>query len=329
MRRWLIALTAVLAAPAAAALAAPPVEAGAPRLAWPLACELGRTCFIQRYVDRLPGPGARDYTCGSNTQDNHNGTDIRLRDMDDERRGVDVLAAAPGQVARLRDGEPDISVRDRGLAAVKGTECGNGVVIAHGNGWETQYCHMAKGSIVVHVGQTVAAGAPLGHVGLSGETEFPHLHIGVRHGTQGVDPFAPEPGAGGACGAGPSLWTKPPPYVARQVINAGFTDRALTMADIEAGGLTPPTPNSAIVAAYVRVIDLKAGDVVSLTLRGPGGVVLAPAKQPALAGPDQQHFILAGKRRPAQGWPRGLYRGEFTVENGGRTVLSRTVEITL
>ena len=327
MRRLLIA-TAVCGL-GLALTAAAPAPSDAPKLSWPLACELGKTCFIQRYVDRDPGPGARDYTCGSDTQDKHGGTDIRLRDMADQRRGVDVLAAAPGRVSRLRDGEPDVSVRERGLAAVKGTECGNGVVVDHGGGWETQYCHMAKGSIVVRPGQEVAAGAPLGRVGLSGETEFPHLHISVRHGGQGVDPFAPEPGSGGTCGGGVSLWRRTPPYLARTVINTGFSTRVLTMADIEQGDIAAPTGEAPVIAAYARAINLKPGDTVSLTLLGPGGVVLAPAKQPAASTPEAMRFVLAGKRRPAGGWPHGVYRGVLRVENAGAPVLEDSFGLTL
>ena len=328
MRRlWITPLVAAVLPWAASAAPAPALDA--PRLAWPLACELGRTCFIQRYVDRDAGPGARDYTCGTETQDKHNGTDIRLRDMADERKGVDVLAAADGRVARLRDGEPDISVRERGLAAVKGTECGNGVVIDHGSGWETQYCHLAKGSILVRPGQTLKAGQPIGRVGLSGETEFPHMHLTVRHAGQVVDPFAPESGAGASCGAGASLWRATPPYRAREVINTGFSDKALTMADIEAGGVAAPSRDAPLLAAYARTIDLKPGDVVSLTLYGPGGAVLAPAREPPLSGAQAQQYVLAGRRRPAGGWPRGVYRAVLRVENAGRPVLSRGFETTL
>lgn len=340
---WLLAalplLTAAAAPPSAGggAPVAPVAPAGpvaAPRLVWPIACELGRTCFIQRYLDRDGGPGARDYTCGSDTQDKHGGTDIRLRDMADQRRGVDVLAAAAGTVLRLRDGEPDLSVRERGAAAVKGTECGNGVVVSHGDGWETQYCHMARGSLVVRPGQVVRAGQPLGRVGLSGETEFAHLHFSLSRRTVAVDPFAPAPGAGdpaagGTCGSGASLWLRPPPYAGRQVINTGFTDHPVDMAAIEAGGVPAAGPDAPYLVAYVRTTNLRPGDVVRLTLSGPGGVVLAPGVQPALTTVRQQGYDLVGKRRPAAGWPKGTYRGELVVENAGRPVLTRRFETTL
>jgi murein DD-endopeptidase MepM/ murein hydrolase activator NlpD len=182
---------ASVAAVAACAPAAPRAAAEGPKLSVPIACEVGRTCEVQHYVDRDPGPGARDYRCGGRTYEKHSGVDIRVPDMAAQRRGVDVLSAAPGRVARLRDGVADISVRAPDAPSVKGTECGNGVVIDHGEGWETQYCHMAQGSVRVKPGDQVQAGTPIGKVGLSGDTEYPHVHMTVRHAGQVVDPFSP------------------------------------------------------------------------------------------------------------------------------------------
>jgi hypothetical protein len=48
------------------------------------ACELGKICFVQNYVDVDPGPAALDFTCGSATYDGHKGIDIRLSVQDGE-----------------------------------------------------------------------------------------------------------------------------------------------------------------------------------------------------------------------------------------------------
>ena len=95
----------------------------------PIACEIGRTCHVQNYVDVDPTPGAKDFTCGSRSYEKHTGTDFRVLSMADKRRGVAVLAAAPGKVLRVRDGAQDVSVRERSVGAVAGQECGNGVVV--------------------------------------------------------------------------------------------------------------------------------------------------------------------------------------------------------
>ena len=144
-------------------------------------------------------PGPR-FLCGGRTYDGHDGTDIRLPDLQIQQGNVDVLAAAPGRVVATRDGVEDVSIRVTGKAAVAGKECGNGVVIEHEGDWRSQYCHLARGSIRVKVGDRVVTGQSIGLVGLSGATEFPPLHFSLRHQGQIVDPFAhgapPVPAAG-------------------------------------------------------------------------------------------------------------------------------------
>ena len=171
----------------------------------PLACELGRSCEIQQYVDHDPSTAARDYQCGTLSYDGHNGTDFRLPTRSAQRAGVNVLAAADGVVARVRDGMEDIARAATGAPAVGNRLCGNGVVISHADGWETQYCHLAQHSVRVRPGQRLSAGTPLGQVGLSGATVFPHLHFTVRHKGAIVDPFAFGAPAD-SCGGGAPLW---------------------------------------------------------------------------------------------------------------------------
>lgn len=328
--RWFtLIVLSVLAAPAAGGAG----EDSPPALSFPLACTPGRTCEVQHYVDQDPGPGVLDYRCGPQTYDKHSGVDIRLPDMAAQRRGVDVLAAAPGRVARLRDGIADISIRAAGAPSVADLECGNGVVIDHGGGWETQSCHMARGSLRVKVGDVVAAGAPLGRVGLSGNTEFPHLHLTVRHRGKVVDPFAPAPVRAGACAAQPGLWTAKAraamPYRAGSVLNAGFSSAPVSGEQIEAGGVAPATRTGGYLVAYARAIALQAGDVVVLEMRGPSGEVLARAEAPPLARWQAQGFRYIGKKTPAGGWPPGTYVADYRVLRAGKAAVSRRFELKL
>ena len=329
MRLPALAAAGLLAASALGLAAAAPEG---PKLAFPLACQVGRTCEVQHYVDRDPGPGVLDYRCGRRTYQDHNGIDIRVPDMAAQRRGVDVLAAAPGTVARLRDGVPDISIRAAGAPSVQNMECGNGVVIDHGGGWETQYCHVARGSVRVKQGDKVAAGQPIARVGLSGNTEFPHLHFTVRHGGQVVDPFAPGPVKPGACPAQPSLWT---PEAARQMayktgalLNFGIAGAQMTAEQLEEGAITPPSAGAAALVAYMRVIEVEKGDQLELSLAGPSGV-LAQQKLPPLDRDKAQYFQLVGKKRPAAGWPSGVYAATVRVWRAGKPVVERRTEVRL
>ncbi len=298
-----------------------------PSFALPLDCKFGETCFIQQYFDHDPSSGMQDYHGGTMTYDGHDGVDLRIPTMEAQQRGVPVLAAAAGVVKRARDGIADVNVRTAGFASVKGHECGNGVLIEHEGGWSTMYCHMAKGSVRVRDGEHVDAGTPLGLVGLSGQTEFPHLHFGVAHNGTMVDPFAV--GALDASSSAHSLWSNTAAaalvYHSPSVINFGFADKTLSIADVESGraGDMPPNTESPVLVAFVRAIGLKAKDVQSFTLKGPDGQVLAQTEVPPLQNNMAERFMYVGKRKPASEWPRGTYEAQFEIRREGATALSR------
>lgn len=100
--------------------------------------------------------------------------------MEIQKSGVAVLAAAAGRIMHVRDGMDDVSIRAAAKGSIADKECGNGVLIEHERGWSTQYCHMAKGGLRAHPGDRVSSGQPIALVGLSGDTEFPHVHLTVR-----------------------------------------------------------------------------------------------------------------------------------------------------
>lgn len=304
--------------------------------ALPVDCELGRTCVVQNYVDRDPGPGARDYRCGLLSYDGHRGTDIRVIDAQSYERGVAVLAAAPGRVRAVRDGMPDASVRTLGKEAVAGREAGNSVVVDHGGGWETQYAHMRKGSVAVRAGELVKGGQPLGAVGLSGNTEFPHVHFEVRHDRSIVDPFAGTDGAPAAnCeSGGKSLWTQKAleqlVYVPTGLLDAGIAGAPPRVADgrVERDALAPFGSAAQAAVFWAQIYGARAGDVEELRLVAPDGSVAA-SKRDRIERTQAQRLAYVGKRRAGSAWPAGSYRGEYAVYRGAEKIVSITREITL
>ena len=319
-------LAAAVAVPAARSL----------ELGMPLDCRPGLDCWPVRLVDHDPGPGFADHRCGRLGSDGHDGVDFAIRDPQRMAEGVPVLAAAAGVVRGGRDGEPDQPPDGRLAVDYGDRNCGNGVVIAHEDGWSTQYCHMRRGSVAVRPGDKVEAGDRLGLVGMSGEANFPHVHLIVRRGEEATDPFTggpPGEPCGGQAEAAAPLWRaellgalRYQPVV---VASVGLADAAPQHGEIVSGTADdrPLRSRSPALVGYALAYGLARGDRLTLRITGPAGDALA--ELPFAIDQDSPRATRSGGRRaPEGGWPAGGYKVEAVVERDGeRWSASRVVEV--
>lgn len=283
----------------------------------PLACIPGETCWVANYADADPSTAARDFRCRARTYDGHDGVDFAIRDLGVMAEGVPVVAGAAGIVRHVRDGMADAAITDEASRQrIAGRECGNGVVIEHDGGWQTQYCHLRQGSVAVGAGERVEAGRTIGLVGLSGKTEFPHLHLTLRKDGQAMDPYTGQPIAKG-CGMEPHpLWRAglPMAYEEAGLYHAGF---AAGRPDIEAirkgrrddGSLPADAP---ALTLWVDIFGVEKDDRLQFRIFGPDGNPVLEHEQ-VIDKTQARRFAFAGKKRDAAAWPSGSYTGHVTL----------------
>ena len=309
---------------------------GPPQLALPLACEPQKTCFIQSYVDLDASSKARDYACGSATYEGHSGVDFRVLSAH-ESASLPVLAAADGTVKGVRDGVADALDTATKPPTIAGQECGNGVVLDHGDGWETQYCHLRNASVAVRDGDRVTRGSKLGNVGTSGITEYAHLYVSVRHDGQVIDPFLPDVPPGGCQRGAPgmgvavrTLWQPSVaaafPYRNGQIIGAGLVSVAPDHRELERDHtrVEPVAVSSPAIVIYGRLINLLQGDRIRLVITGPFGALVETLTEP-LHRDTARYTSFAGKKRKSSPWPQGRYEGRVQLVRDGAVVATNVV----
>lgn len=309
------------------AAAALPAAARDIELALPIDCTLGETCYIQQFRDATPGPGVTDFACGDLSYENHKGTDFALPSLKAMEAGVHVLASAPGTVIGARNSEDD-GVFLKG-ADLGGKDCGNGVLVDHGGGWQTQYCHLRKGSVMVQTGDRVAAGTQLGLVGLSGRTQFPHAHITVRKDGTDLDPFHPQSAT--TCDLTPSgspvqgLWRDEIPYLPAGLIDIGLSVEPPTYDDVKAGLSPAPFPTAAPqIVLWAYGWGLRPGDTLRFNISGPDG--FAFERRAKIDKRRALGYQFAGKKAKG-GLTSGRYTGTVILSRDGKPIGTKDVEI--
>ena len=166
---------------------------------YPQAGVIGKDLYVANHVDLDPGPGIRDFACGTQTYDTHTGQDSIIRSFREMDVGVPVFAALDGEVISTQDGFYD---REFGPTI---SQFDNHIVIQHGLGRFTIYGHLRRG-LTLHRGDKVVAGQQIGWTASSGSSSWPHLHFTYKEADDVVEPFA------GPCRTGPSAWATQPVF---------------------------------------------------------------------------------------------------------------------
>lgn len=301
------------------------------QLGLPVDCTLGNDCFVLLYPDRDPGPEAVDFGCGRMTYDDHKGTDFAIPDEQVMAEGVKVKAAAAGTVLRTRNNIRDHRIQDQTQTdAVEGMECGNGVVIEHDENWQTQYCHLRKGSVLVQPGDKVKEGTPLGLVGTSGKASFPHVHLSVRYQDRVVDPFVGPEAPSGCQGSKSPLWKTALPYQSTGLIRAGFATQLPELEQLWDGEFKDqvlPVDSPALVF-WVHTYGMLKGDQERLQLRDPQGNIVAQFNR-TVSESQKVWTRSLGKKGTKQPLIPGQWSGRYQLIRDQKTIIDHEADVLL
>lgn len=300
-------------------------------MSFPLGCIAGENCWIIDYPDLNDQAGvAQDYMCGGSAQDGDVFLRIALPDASSIPVGVPVLAAADGKIADIADGVPDRIIADRTQLQTGTSNCGNGVVIDHGGGMQTAYCHMREKSVRVVRGQSVRKGDILGFAGQSGLALWPQLGFSIHSGGYFVDPIS---GASTAEGCG----LKPRPLIALQdefmkyqpaaIVSLGFSTTPVSDIDLATGRaprFAAIDKSEPAITLWGMVLGVHKGDQVEVRLRDPRGRSFYYTKDVANADSARMPINVT-RRRGYTNWRTGLYTGDIIVT---REVLNKPISVT-
>jgi murein DD-endopeptidase MepM/ murein hydrolase activator NlpD len=303
-------------------------------LGMPIQCNYGTECFIQNYFDEDKSKNYQDYHCGKLSYDGHDGTDFRIRDYVAMKHGVNVIASAAGTVFATRDAMDDINVKLLNKEEISKQGCGNAVVLVHEEGYKTMYCHMKRGSIAVKKGDKVEKGQKLGQVGLSGLTEFPHVHLGVLKEGKKIDPFTGA-AASESCGVTPAtLWDKETQqklaYIATGLLSSSFSAAKPEAEEARTGkfSLDKMPADTAALVFWVDMFGLQPGDRLMLTIMSPAQEVLVH-KTFDITHNKAVFFQYIGMNKKQAPWSKGLYTGNVELVRAGKPVVQASRQLTV
>lgn len=306
-----------------------------PQFGLPIDCTLGENCWVMNYMDTDPAENSvKDFKCNQRSYDNHKGTDFAVRDKSVMAQGVDVLAAKDGTVERIRDGEPDRfpSLEDIEQVKEERKECGNAVLLNHGSGLQTLYCHLKKDSVTVKSGDTVTQGQKIGQVGLSGLTQFPHVHFGVLWESAVIDPYTGFSNVDGCGRFKRSLWDPSlnMGYEEAAIYHGGFQISAPNMHRIDQGldqiESVSLSENPEAFVYWTSIFGPREGDQISIVIKDPNGRIFSTRNYEQPKNRARQ-FLYTGRKLTSISLMPGTYIASVELKRGAEQVFTRTDQI--
>ena len=259
--------------------------------------------------------------CGSKATDNNQSTHISLGTTQSHLSNIPVIATANGKVLEAQN---------------IGGFCGTRVLIDHGEGWQSSYCHLNPETLLARRNQTVQSGQVIGTIGISGQTNWPHLSYALLRNGMVFDPFSNRTNLEGCAQKSDTLWSGGinPLYEPAQVTSIGFHVGYIRTNSILSGILKPAekirseTPQ---LSLWTLMMNIQKGDEISLKIVAPDMRIVK--QQTIIAGKSRVRYpLFFSASRGKLLWDKGVYRGEITVTrtvNGNKIKVGKFTTVTL
>jgi murein DD-endopeptidase MepM/ murein hydrolase activator NlpD len=304
------------------------------KLTTPVKCTLGEDCWIANYMDTEAAENVhKDFTCSGLTTENHEGTDFAIRNRTQMNEGVDVIAAHDGKIARVRDGEEDNIKADEELAAIReaNLNCGNGILIDHGMGRSTFYCHLKKGSITAKVGDQVKRGQKIAQIGQSGDAQYPHLRFSYIWEGAHIDPFTGQ-NMGAGCDAQQNpIWKTPITYDPYPVFDSGFANTLPDFQDLRENGHKEMKIKSTdkTLVYWIGFFHAIEGDTLEMKITDPEGKSFSWRNVTFDKTRMLPNFYYTGRKLEGETLKSGTYKGQATFKRANYPAKIFNSEITV
>ena len=290
------------------------------RLGLPIDCTVGENCWVMNYVDYGADDDLRtDSACQKRTYDTHKGTDFMILDETAMNKGVPVLSAMDGTVLRVRDGEEDSWKTPEELALIQEQrkECGNAIMIEHANNVQSIYCHLRKNSISVKSGDIVKKGDSIGLVGLSGFTEFPHIHLGIIKNGKIIDPMTGKHTAQ-TCGlTGQTIWDKDLElnYQPFTIKTSGFSSEIPALENLKKDASSPNNLTNDLdqLTFWTILLGVQENDLITIEVKDPNGHIFAERSISQDKDRSRQFYFIGKNLKDKPPLAEGVYTGTVRV----------------
>lgn len=282
----------------------------------PIECKFGEDCFLLNQVEKVE--------CAQLPFSTKDGVIFIAKHDALVRDGIKILASQDGRVKAVRS-----NVDDQDKSTVGIAPCGNGLIITHANGYETQYCYLRKDSIKLKKGDKVKEGQELGLMGMSGNINYPALLFTLKQKNKHIDPFTNNH-ASKDCGynSDKSLWNseaiKAMIHSGTIITNYGFTTEEPEIAKARNGDYNIMTiaGNTNIIGYFIDLIGVYEGDLIFIEMLSPDGYKIV-SYQKKFVDFNPRAFAHIVYKNQSQKLNEGEYKISFKLLRQGSIIIEK------